>query len=126
MPGQFAARLLLGQVYLGLKDTKNAQDQLEAALLLQPNNVEAQLALAQVQIASGNFAKAVQQLEPLSRSRTADAKVFELLSQAYTGQGKLQEARQAEMAAKRFKKASDILQLRSTIGFILRNLLDLT
>jgi choline-sulfatase len=105
MPGQFPARLLLGQVYLGLKDTKNAQDQLEAALLLQPNNVEAQLSLAQVQIASGNFAEAVQQLEPLSKSRTADAKLFELLSQAYTGQGKLQEARQAEMAAKRLKKS---------------------
>ncbi|PYX01084.1 MAG: hypothetical protein DMG89_02705 [Acidobacteria bacterium] len=105
MPGQFSARLLLGQVYLGLKDTKNAQDQLEAALLLQPNNIEAQLSLAQVEIASGNFAEAVQQLEPLSKSRTADAKVFELLSQAYTGQGKLQEARQAEMAAKRLKKS---------------------
>jgi len=36
LPGQFPARLLLGQVYIALKDSKAAEDQLEAALLLQP------------------------------------------------------------------------------------------
>jgi choline-sulfatase len=48
-PGQFPARLLLGQVYLGLKDPKNAEDQFEAALLLQPKSAEAQKGLAQAQ-----------------------------------------------------------------------------
>jgi arylsulfatase A-like enzyme/Flp pilus assembly protein TadD len=48
-PGQFPARLLLGQVYLGLKDPKNAADQFEAALLLQPESAEAQQGLAQAQ-----------------------------------------------------------------------------
>ncbi|HMH05224.1 MAG TPA: tetratricopeptide repeat protein, partial [Terriglobales bacterium] len=48
-PGQFPARLLLGQVYLGLKDPKSAEDQFEAALLLQPKSAEAQLGLTQAQ-----------------------------------------------------------------------------
>ncbi|MGH9501904.1 MAG: sulfatase-like hydrolase/transferase [Terriglobales bacterium] len=48
-PGQFPARLLLGQVYLGLKDPKNADDQFEAALLLEPKSAEAQAGLTQAQ-----------------------------------------------------------------------------
>ncbi len=48
-PGQLPARLLLGQVYLGLKDPKNAEDQFEAALLLQPESAEAQKGLTQAQ-----------------------------------------------------------------------------
>ena len=48
-PGQFPARLLLGQVYLNLKDPKNAEDQFEAALLLQPESAEAQQGLTQAQ-----------------------------------------------------------------------------
>ena len=48
-PGQFPARLLLGQVYLGLKDPKNAEDQFEAALLLQPESAEAQQGLTRAQ-----------------------------------------------------------------------------
>jgi choline-sulfatase len=48
-PGQFPARVLLGQVYLCLKDPKNAGDQFEAALLLQPESAEAKKGLAQAQ-----------------------------------------------------------------------------
>jgi choline-sulfatase len=48
-PGQFSARLLLGQVYLDLKDPKNAEDQFEAALLLQPESAEAQQGLTRAQ-----------------------------------------------------------------------------
>jgi cytochrome c-type biogenesis protein CcmH/NrfG len=48
-PGQFPARLLLGQVYLALKDPKNAEDQFEAALLLQPKSAEAHLGLTLAQ-----------------------------------------------------------------------------
>ena len=47
--GQFDARLLLGQVYLGLKDPKNAEDQFEAALLLRPKSAEAQAGVTQAQ-----------------------------------------------------------------------------
>ena len=34
MPGQLPARILLGSVYINLKDAKAAQDQFEAALLV--------------------------------------------------------------------------------------------
>lgn len=95
MPGQFPARLLLGNVYLKLKDARAAEDQFEAATLLKPESVEAQLGLAQTQIAEGNFADAVSGLEPLAKSQPDNAEVFELLSQAYSGLGKKQEAQQA-------------------------------
>jgi uncharacterized protein HemY len=39
-PGQTAARLELGSVYLQLKDPKKAEDQFEAALLVDSNNSE--------------------------------------------------------------------------------------
>ena len=48
-PEQFPARLLLGQVYLGLRDPKNAEDQFEAALLSQPKSAEAQRGLTKAQ-----------------------------------------------------------------------------
>lgn len=44
-PSQFLARLLLGQVYLRLKDPKAAEDQFEAALLLHPRDKQAELGL---------------------------------------------------------------------------------
>jgi choline-sulfatase len=44
-PSQFLARLLLGQVYLRLKDPKAAEDQFEAALLLHPRDRQAELGL---------------------------------------------------------------------------------
>ena len=46
LPAQLSARVLLGDVYLELKDAKAAEDQFEAALLLQPNRLEAQLGIA--------------------------------------------------------------------------------
>ncbi|MGB9235689.1 MAG: sulfatase-like hydrolase/transferase [Terriglobales bacterium] len=99
MPAQFPARLLLGQVCLGLKDPK-ADDQFEAALLMQPGDVEAQLGLADAQMAQGNFEVAVQSLEALSKVQTKNAHVFELLAKAYSGLGKRTEAQQAEARAK--------------------------
>ena len=47
-PDQFAARLLLGQIYFRLGDADAAMDQLESAALLQPENVEARTSLAKV------------------------------------------------------------------------------
>jgi tetratricopeptide (TPR) repeat protein len=104
-PGQFPARLLLGQVYFGLKDYKNAADQFEAALLLEPKSVAAQLDSARVQIAENNFAAAIEQLQPLSKSQPSTGEVFELLAQAYRGAGKQREAQQAEQRAKALQRA---------------------
>jgi tetratricopeptide (TPR) repeat protein len=100
MPGQLQARLLLGEVYLGLKNPKAAEDQFEASLLLQSNSIEAQLGVAKAQIADANFNEAVKQLEPLSKSQSRNAEVFELLAQAYAGLGKKGEAQQADARAK--------------------------
>jgi Tfp pilus assembly protein PilF len=38
MSGQFEARLLLGQVYMKLNESKAAEDQFAAALLIHPND----------------------------------------------------------------------------------------
>ncbi len=99
-PGQLEARLLLGDVYLGLKDPKAAEDQFEAAQLLDSNSVAAQVGSARAQIAEGNFAAAVEQLEPLTKSQPDNAQVFEALSKAYTGLGKTGEAQAAADRAK--------------------------
>ena len=92
--------MLLGQVYLGLKDPIAAEDQFEAALLLQPGSVDAQLGLADARIAKGNFAEAAQSLEALSKVQAKNAHVFDLLVKAYSGLGKKTEAHRAEARAK--------------------------
>src|SRR4029077_14483575 len=100
LPGQFQARLLLGQVYLDLKDAKAAEDQFEAVLLLQSGSVEAQFGLAEAQMAEGNFAEAAQSLEALSKTQPKNADVFGLLAKAYSGLGKKADAQRAEARAK--------------------------
>jgi arylsulfatase A-like enzyme/Flp pilus assembly protein TadD len=100
-PGQSAdARLLLGQVYLGLKDPKAAEDQFEAALLLQPGNLDAVVGMARAQVADRRFAEALQQLVPLSKSQPRNAEIFELLAQAYSGLGKKGQAERAKSRAR--------------------------
>ena len=89
---------------MALKDPKAADDQFEAALLLEPKSVEAQLGVAKAQIAQGNFADALQQLEPITKSQPDNPEVFETLAQAYRGLGKTQEAQQAENRAERLRK----------------------
>ncbi|GAC1436614.1 MAG: hypothetical protein NVS1B11_19130 [Terriglobales bacterium] len=99
-PGQFDARLLLGQVYLGLKDYTSASDQFEAALLLQPENVEGQLGVAKGLIGNRQFKDAQQQLELLVKSQPRNPEVFELMAEAYQGMGNKDEAERAEARAK--------------------------
>jgi predicted Zn-dependent protease len=99
LPGQLSARVLLGQVYLKLNDPKNAADQFEAALLVDGNDSEAQLGSAQAQMAMANFSEAVSQLEQLAR-RKPQAEVFDLLSKAYQGLGKKEQAQQAANRAR--------------------------
>ncbi len=99
-PGQSAdARVLLGQVFVGLKDYKAAEDQFEAVLLLQPESVDAQIGIARTQLADQKFADALRQLAPLSKSQPRNADVFTLLAQAYSGLGRKLEARRAESRA---------------------------
>jgi len=93
------ARVLLGEVFLGLKDVKSAEDQFEAVLLLQPERVDAQIGIARTQLADQKFAEALRHLALLSKSQPRNADVFTLLAKAYSGLGRKLEARRAESRA---------------------------
>ncbi len=99
-PNEPTERLLLGGVYLDLKNPAAAADQFEAVLLVQPANVEGQLGLAKAQIAQSKFTEALSGLQDLAKSQTGNADVLDLLAQAYRGLGKNLEAKRAEARAK--------------------------
>ena len=105
-PTHFGARLLLGQVDLGLKDLKAAEDEFEAALLLQPENRQAQLGKAKVQLASGKVLEAVKQLEAMATPQSSNPEIFDLLAQSYAALGEKEKAEQAEKRAKTMRKDS--------------------
>jgi len=98
------ARLLLGRAYLQLKDAKNADDQFEAALLVDSNNTEGRLGLAEAQIQLSNFAGAVPDLEALTKSDAQNAAAWRLLARAYRGLGKEQKATRADEQAVALEK----------------------
>jgi choline-sulfatase len=98
-PGQYAARLALGSVYLKMHQPAFAQDQLEAALLIKPT-FEAHMNLAEVFLEKHQFEEAREQLEAALTIRRDSAEAYELLAHAYTGLGKKQNAQQAEARAK--------------------------
>jgi predicted Zn-dependent protease len=105
-PHQFAAQLLLGQVYFGSGDADAALDQLEDAALLEPENVEAKTSLATVLLSQKKFADVVDLLEPVTKSSdTAD--VFELLAQAYAGLGRREAAQRCESRARVLRKRKE-------------------
>jgi choline-sulfatase len=99
-PDQFDARLGLGRVYLGLHDSNAAEEQFEAAVLLQPGNSEAQISLAKTLIHRKKFAEAAELLEAVAEASSRNPEIFELLSEAYAGLGRRQEAQRAQLRAK--------------------------
>jgi hypothetical protein len=99
VPSQLPARLLLGRAYLELKDAKNAQDQFEAASLVDSNNMEARLGLAESQILSSDFAGALPDLETLTKSDPKNTAALRLLARAYRGLGREPDAQQADSRA---------------------------
>jgi len=103
-PHQFAALLLLGQIYFRSGDADGALDQLEAAALLEPESVQAKTSLAKVLISQRNYADVVELLEPLARSSVKDPDVFALLAQAYLGVGRHEDARRAESQGQALRK----------------------
>lgn len=97
--GQIPAHLLLGRVYLELKNPDRAEDQFEIALLLQPDCSAARLGIARAEIAAGNFSQAARNLQILARTQPRNPEVFECLAEAYTGLGRGAEATQAKARA---------------------------
>jgi arylsulfatase A-like enzyme/Tfp pilus assembly protein PilF len=102
---QFEARLALGRVYLKLNDASAAEDQFEAAVLLQPGSSEAQIELAKVLIRQKKFADTVELLETVAETSNRNAEIFELLAQAYSGLGRRQDAERAQLRAKSLQKS---------------------
>jgi choline-sulfatase len=98
-PSQYAARLQLGFVYFRLHELNSAQDQLEAALLIQ-STFEARLKLAEVLLAQEKFEEARQQLEAAVKLRRDSAEAYELLARAYARLGNKESAQQAQSRAK--------------------------
>jgi arylsulfatase A-like enzyme/Tfp pilus assembly protein PilF len=97
--GSADTRVLLGRVYLQLKNLKAAEDQFEAALLMEPQNLGGRIGLARVQISDGRFADALGLLPEQSKS----AEAFEVRAQAYAGLGKKVEAERARRRAVELK-----------------------
>jgi choline-sulfatase len=100
---QLAARLLLGQVWLKSNDPKAAEDEFEAALLLQPASAEAQTGLARALLRQKKFGDVVGFLEERTKSSGNNADFFELLAQAYIGVGKPGPAQRAKDKARRIR-----------------------
>ena len=102
-PKLVAARLLLGQVCLKSNDPKAAEDEFEAALLIEPASVEAQRGLARALLRQKKFGDAVELLEESAASSENNADFFELLAQAYMGLGKPGPAQAAKDKAKEMR-----------------------
>ena len=104
-PDQFEARLALGRVYLGLNDSNAAEDQFEAAVLLQPGSSEAQINLAKTLIRQKKFTEAVELLEAVAEPSSRNPEIFELLAQAYASLGRRQDAQRAQLRAKALRES---------------------
>jgi len=84
---------------------KAAEDQFEAAVLLQPGSSEAQIELAKTLIRRKKFSDAAGLLEAAAEPANRNAERFELLAQAYNGLGRRQEAERARLRAKELRES---------------------
>ena len=105
LPEQLPARILLAKTYLRLDKPGSAEDQLQAALLVDSGNADAQLELGRVLLAEKKYAEAVSQLKSVTEQHPT-AESFGLLKQAYAGQGKAQLAAGAAKRAAELKRTS--------------------
>lgn len=103
LSGQFEGRYLLGRVYVELSDWAKAQDQLEAAVLLDPRRPEPRLELARVLLAEKNPDEALDRLRQAERISPRSPEVYELMSQAYLQKGEKAKALEAAHHAKILK-----------------------
>ena len=105
-PEQPAARLLLGQVCLKSNDPKAAENEFEAALVLQPASEEGQIGLGKALLRQKKLGDAVEFLKESATSSGNNADLFELLAQAYMGLGKPGPAQVARDKARQIRAAA--------------------
>ncbi len=99
-PSQASGRLLLGNVYLGLKNASAAKDQFEAVLLLQPDDTDAALGLARAEIAQGDLNVAIERLSSVSKLHPNNPDVFTVLAEALLAANKPEAAQRADAKVK--------------------------
>jgi choline-sulfatase len=99
-PDQFSAHVRLGRLYLRSNDVKSAIVQFEAAQLMEPDNVEVTIDLAEALVAQGNLADAVEMLEEAAESSTQNPEVSQLMAKVCTKLGQQMEATRAETRAR--------------------------
>ncbi len=107
--------MLNGLAHFGLKESEKARTNLEAFLRAQPQSPVAKL-LARIHMADGNFAKAIDVLEPYLRAQPNDGQALMLLANAHMASG-----RNAKAAAlmQQALKAQDNPALRTVLGLSL-------
>jgi predicted Zn-dependent protease len=89
---------------LALKDPKAAEDEFEAASLLDSKNLDAQFGVAQAEMAQAKFAAVVASLKPLTMGYPNKAELFDLLAQAYENLGKATDAQEAKARAQMLRR----------------------
>ena len=105
LPEQLPARVLLAKTYLRLGNPSKAEDQLEAALLVNSGDADAQLELGRVLLAQKKYAEATSELKGVTEHHPS-VEAFQLLQQAYAGQGKKQPAAAAARRATELKRSA--------------------
>ncbi len=100
-PGEAGSRILLARIDLELGDRAAAEDQFEAALVLDPANKDALLGLAKEKLADRKFAEVVELLALHTSDTGLSRDALPLLVQAYAALGRTADANhaRAEMAA---------------------------
>jgi predicted Zn-dependent protease len=83
---------LLAHIDLQSGDRAAAEDQFEAALLLNPASKDAFLALAKEYLADRRFDDVVELLEPRCKDASVSVDVLQLLMKAYAGAGRTADA----------------------------------
>lgn len=86
------AQYLLGIAYATKGDRTKAREALQRATTLAPDFAPAVLALAELNLRSGDFAAATSLLAPLAQKQPNTLSVALMLAQAYRGQGNLEGA----------------------------------
>ena len=107
--------MLNGLAHFGLRQGEKAKQYLEAFLRSQSSSPVSKL-LARVHMADGNFAKAIDVLEPYLRTQPGDGQALTLLANAHMASGRNAKASALMQQA---LKAQDNPSFRTTLGLSL-------